>query len=137
MCLVCRRNPPRHFSNGRAVPMSAHGAIHFVVAILAFIGGAFGVLFLSLQFHESTIFKQVKNLTMVLSLLSIVFLMIQFFTPFAASNISEAFGGLFERLFLGSVLLWILMVSIFAILSRPQVFLKSKGPLNQDPSEQQ
>lgn len=102
-----------------AVPMSAHGAVHFVVAIVAFIGGAFGTLVLSLRFGQGTVFKRAKNFAVVLSLLAIFFFAIEFFTPFVAPGISAGYDGLFERLFLGAVLLWILAVSITAILHLP------------------
>lgn len=95
-----------------ATPMSWHGAIHFVVAIIAFIGGAFGTLLLSSHFKEITSAKGTENLAEILSYVVILFWLVEFFTPFVSPHLVSRFGGLIERLFLGSVLLWIFAVSL-------------------------
>lgn len=104
-----------------ATPMSWHGAIHFVVAIIAFIGGAFSTLLLSRRFRENKVLVGAKKLAMSLSAIVVLFWVIEFFTPFVAPHLSTRFGGLFERFFLGSVLLWILGVSAYMLRKRPLV----------------
>jgi len=104
-----------------ATPVSWHGAIHFVVAIIAFVAGAFGTLALSRQFGESATLKGAKRLAMTLAVLVIFFWAVEFFTPFVAPHIATRFGGLLERLFLGSVLLWILAVSTYMVRHKPYV----------------
>lgn len=101
-----------------ATPMSWHGAIHFVVAIIAFIGGAFGTLALSRHLQKIVFFKAVKTLGMLLADLVVFFWVVEFFTPFVFPRIALRFGGLLERLFLFSVLLWILAISLYMITHR-------------------
>jgi hypothetical membrane protein len=96
-----------------ATPVSWHGAIHLIVAALAFLGGSFGALMLSLQFSKSEALRKAKTPALVIAVLSVVFLFVGFGT------IAGPIGGLTERMFLGSVLLWQLVVSFH--LARRQV----------------
>jgi hypothetical protein len=103
-----------------ATPVSWHGAIHLVVAIIAFIGGAFGTLAISLKLREIEAFNGLKRVAMPLSVIVVVLWVIEFGLPFAFPHINGRIGGLTERLFLGSVLLWIgLVSSYFATHMRP------------------
>jgi len=86
-------------------PVSWHGAIHLIVAALAFLGGSFGALMLSLQFSKSETLRNVKTPALVISALSVLFLFVGFGT------LTGQIGGLTERIFLGSVLIWQLVVS--------------------------
>lgn len=101
-----------------ATPVSWHGAIHIVVAIFAFFGGAFGALMLSLDFGELPSFGAAKTPALVLSALSVILVLVDLGLPFVAHHLSERIGGLTERMFLASVLLWILVVSV-ALWRRP------------------
>lgn len=98
-----------------ATPMSWHGAIHFVVAIIAFIAAAFGTLALSLRMNDCEVTKGVKKVAISLAILVVVFWALEFISPFVLHHFSDSFGGLLERLFLGSVLLWILTVSAYIV----------------------
>lgn len=104
-----------------ATPMSWHGAIHFVVAIIAFIGGAFGAFALSRNFNGNPVLNGAKKIATPLTFLVLLFWVIEFFTPFVAPHLVTRFGGLFERLFLGSVLLWILSVSAYMVTHKRQI----------------
>jgi hypothetical membrane protein len=104
-----------------STPMSWHGAIHFIIAIIAFIGGAFGTLGLSIRFGESVAFGGAKRLATTLAYLAVLFWAVEFLVPFVAPHLVARFGGLFERLFLGSVLLWILGVSWYMVTRKSQV----------------
>jgi len=90
-----------------ATPVSRHGAIHFVVAIVAFIGGAFGALLISRELGQNRELERLKRVALPLSVVVIVLWLIEFTLPFAAHHLNGQIGGLTERLFLGSVLLWI------------------------------
>jgi len=90
-----------------ATPVSWHGAIHLVVAILAFIGGALGALLLSLRFSDSKTLRGAKGASLALAVLSIVFLFVML------GSTGSGVGGLTERLFLGAVLVWITYVSAY------------------------
>jgi len=98
-----------------ATPMSWHGAIHLLVAALAFLGGTLGALMLSSQFGENPALRGAKTISFWIVALSLVLLVVGFGT------LSTRIGGLTERLFLGSVLLWVGYVSAYlARRSAPQ-----------------
>jgi hypothetical membrane protein len=90
-----------------ATPVSWHGAIHLVVAIIAFIAGAFGTLAISLKLRQKREFEDLTRFALPLSLIVILFWVVEFGLPFVFPHLNARIGGLTERLFLGSVLLWI------------------------------
>jgi hypothetical membrane protein len=96
-----------------ATPVSGHGAVHLVVAILAFIGGAFGAVLLSQQFGESHATRGVKPVALAIAYLSVVLVLVDLGLPFVAPHVALRIGGLTERMFLGSVLLWVAVVSAY------------------------
>ena len=87
-------------------PVSLHGGIHLIVAIVAFVGGAFGTLFIS----RGPSLGNLRRIALPLSLFVIICWLVEFGVPFAP-HLNSEIGGLTERLFLGSVLLWIAAVS--------------------------
>lgn len=93
-----------------ATPVSWHGAIHLLVAIAAFLGGAFGALYISLGMKGSTI-ARARGVALPLAILSVALCLAELLVSVAAPGFSSRFGGLVERLFLGSVLLWVVAVS--------------------------
>lgn len=95
-----------------ATPVSWHGAIHLVVAIIAFIGGAFGTLAISQKLGKKE-FGGLKRIAQPLSIIVVVLWAIDFTLPFLLRQLNSQIGGLTERLFLGSVLLWIAVVSAY------------------------
>jgi len=95
------------------MPVSWHGAIHLVVAIIAFIGGAFGTLTISLKLRQTRAFNGLERIAIPLSVIVLVLWFIEFGLPFASPHLNGRIGGLTERLFLGSVLLWIGLVSSY------------------------
>jgi hypothetical membrane protein len=102
-----------------ATPMSGHGAIHLLVATLAFLGGAFGALRLSMQFGENKALRGVKPMALSIAVLSVVLVVVELGLPFVAPHLATRFGGLTERLFLGSVLLWVAVVSAHLATRKP------------------
>jgi hypothetical protein len=96
-----------------ATPVSWHGAIHLIVALIAFIGGAFGTLAISLKLGQNRLFEGLKRIALPLSIIVIIFWAIEFGLPFVFPHLNTHIGGLTERLFLGSVLLWIGVVSAY------------------------
>ncbi len=101
-----------------ALPMSGHGAIHLLVAIIAFICGGLGTFVLSRHFDRNTATKGAKKVALGLGSLSVLLLVVELFAQFLVPHVAANFGGLTERLFLGSVLLWILVVSIYMVTHR-------------------
>lgn len=104
-----------------ATPVSWHGAIHLVVAIIAFIGGAFGTLTISLKLGQNRLFEGLKRIALPLALIVVIFWAIEFGLPFVFPHLNVRIGGLTERLFLGSVLLWMGVVSAYLATHMPPV----------------
>jgi hypothetical protein len=94
-----------------ATPVSWHGAIHLVVAVIAFIGGAFGTLAVSQRLGRE--FGGLKRITLPLSVIVVLFWVVELGLPFVAPHLNGRIDGLTERLFLGSVLLWIGVLSAY------------------------
>jgi len=98
-----------------STPLSWHGAIHLVVAILAFIGGALGTYWVATRFGASATFRPAKGWATALAWVTIVLLAVELLGGFALPRVAARAGGLLERLFLGSVLLWLFLVSVYAL----------------------
>jgi hypothetical protein len=114
-----------------ATPVSWHGLIHLVVALIAFLAGAFGVLLLSVRFGESLRLALLRPYALPLGAISVLLCLIDLGLPFVAPRLAGHIGGLAERLFLGAVLLWILYVSV--ALARAEA-RKPTGSISGSPS---
>jgi hypothetical membrane protein len=101
-----------------STPLSWHGTIHLIVALLAFLGGAVGVYLLASHFEQSDALRGARSFALPLATLVIVLLVVELVAGFAVPRLSERIGGLTERLYLGGVLAWILLVSLY-LLGRP------------------
>jgi hypothetical membrane protein len=112
-----------------ATPISWHGAIHLIVAIIAFISGALGTLVLSRHFDEANSTKGAKKIALSLGWLSILLLVIDLFGQFLVPRLATRFGGLTERLFLGSVLLWIFVIAIYMVAQKRSI-LAEPSPMS-------
>lgn len=90
--------------------VTVHGTIHNLTALVAFTGGAFGTLALSFHFAPEERLRPLDVGARVLSALAVV----MYFATAGAlfiHRLSHVFG-LVERLFIGLVLLWMLVVAI-------------------------
>jgi len=94
-----------------------HGAIHLVVAIIAFLGGAFGALLISVRLGKSQGLKAARGIAVPVAVLAVLACLVVLLLPGAAPHLSNHIGGLTERVFLGLVLGWMLLVSAFALRS--------------------
>jgi hypothetical protein len=95
--------------------VTVHGTIHNITAAVAFTGGAFGALLLSAHFSAEERLRPLGTTARILSALAVV----MYFATLAAlflRRLSHVFG-LIERLFIGLVLLWILVVALQLLLS--------------------
>jgi uncharacterized membrane protein len=104
-----------------ATPISWHEAIHIVLAIIVFIGAAFGTLSISQKLPQNGAFRGLKRIALPLSIIVVAFLVLFFFV-----HLNSQIGGLTERLFLGSVLLWIGVVSAYLATHMQQI--KAEAP---------
>ncbi len=100
-----------------ATPVSWHGAIHLVVAILAFLGGAFGALVLSLNLRGSPKLEAIRRFALPIAAISVILCLLDLLAP---HHLAANYGGLIERLFLGSVLVWVASISVYMLRSRPE-----------------
>jgi hypothetical protein len=96
-----------------ATPVSWHGAIHIVVAVIAFLGGALGTFAISRKLGISHEFEALKPVALPLSVIAMIFFVIEFGVLFVSPGLSARISGLTERVFLSSVLLWIGIVSAY------------------------
>jgi hypothetical membrane protein len=96
-----------------SLPLSWHGAIHLVVALLAFFGGAVGVFALADHFDKNDAFRNAKPFAFPFSFVVVILFVVEVTGGFAVPRIADHYGGLIERLFIGSVLAWIFAVSVF------------------------
>ena len=90
--------------------VTRHGAIHLLVAIIAFICVAVGEIILSQRFGADARWRSLQRpaLTIaILTLIACVFTLIGLRLP----GLKDA-GGLIERIFLGLALLWMLLVAL-------------------------
>lgn len=95
--------------------VTVHGTIHNLTALVAFTGGAFGALLLSLHFPQE---NRLRRLTTTAEIIGVLGVVAYFVTGagFFVHRLSHAFG-LIERVFIGLVLLWMLVVAIQLLLS--------------------
>ena len=95
--------------------VTVHGTIHNLTAAVAFTGGAFGALFLSLHFHAEERLRRIETVARLLAVLAVVMYFVTLGALFIR-RLSHVFG-LVERVFIGLVLLWILVVALRLLLS--------------------
>jgi hypothetical membrane protein len=102
-----------------ATPVNLHGAVHGVVALVVFLAGAFGVYWLAQGFGESPTLRAAQPWAVGLGLFAIVACFVELVGGLFIARIANHYGGLLERIFLGSVLLWIFLVSLVAARATP------------------
>ncbi len=95
-----------------------HGTIHLIVAALAFLLGALGELALSRNFRSDERLVNSQNGATAISVLALVFCFLTFAATGSPRLVHGAFG-LVERIFIGLVLLWMLLVSIVLLRHAP------------------
>ena len=83
-----------------------HGVIHLFVALLAFICGAIGELLLALRFAKAEPWRSLRAPALVIAILAIILFVILLMSAFPHAY------GLVERIFIGLVLLWMLVVAL-------------------------
>lgn len=88
-------------------PSTIHGIIHGITAIAVFLGGSLGILILSIRMRKDNKFKDITKYLVPLSIFSVISL--------AFSLILVHIFGLIERIFLASILLWMLIISIYML----------------------
>ena len=88
-----------------------HGAIHLLLAVIAFGGGALGAVALSFRLPRSGVLASVRKVAIPFAVASAVALLVELGAPALAPRLAADYGGLLERIFLASVLAWIVAVA--------------------------
>ncbi|MGA7087313.1 MAG: DUF998 domain-containing protein [Candidatus Dormiibacterota bacterium] len=103
-------NPP-------GTPVTTSGVVHLAVAFLAFTSVVIGTLVLSIKFRLLPQLRQVVPLLLIVSIAAVVALLLLGHSDFRPGTLA----GLYERIFLGLELFWILVVGtrILNSASRP------------------
>lgn len=103
--------------NPSGTPVTTSGVVHLAVAFLAFTSVVIGTLVLSLKFRLVPQLRQVVPLLLLISIAAVAALLLLGHTDFRPGTLA----GLYERIFLGLELFWILVVGtrIFSSAPRP------------------
>ncbi len=92
--------------SGNRMGLTFHGMIHLLLALAAFVCAPIGEILLSVSFGKIEGLKFLRTPALSLAVLSSLMLLLQF------RGFRGMYFGLFERLFIGSVLLWGLVVCV-------------------------
>jgi hypothetical protein len=95
---------------------TTHGMIHLATAALAFLAAAVGVLLLSVRFSGDPRLAPFRGPALLVSVGTVLALLALFYVQVRPRLFAEAFG-LVERLFIGGVLLWMLVVALYLLRS--------------------
>jgi hypothetical membrane protein len=109
-------------------PVSWHGAVHLIVAAVAFLGGAFGALTVSLRMNGGQVLRRVRRFAMPIGALAVVACLVELLAPFFAPHLASQFGGLIERVFLGTVLLWMSAISAYMLVDEHKSISRTRSP---------
>ncbi len=99
-------------------PATVHGTVHLVTAFLAFLFAAVGVVGVSRAMGHDGRWRSVAPYARPIAWLSAVALIV-LFVGTGIPRVEHALFGLLERVFLGSVLLWMFVVALQLLRSGP------------------
>ncbi|HUK75621.1 MAG TPA: DUF998 domain-containing protein [Nitrososphaerales archaeon] len=91
---------------------TVHGVVHLVVASLAFLCGAAGSYMISRALSRDPALKELARYSSPLAALSVVAFLGLFLLPAITPRLDSSVGGLVERLLIGSILAWMLSISL-------------------------
>ncbi len=95
-----------------STPVSGHGAIHLLVAILAFFAVSIGELWISAGMGDDPALMKARSFALPIAVLGFIALLLMLALPFAAPHFASNVAGLTERIFLGISVLWIFLMSL-------------------------
>ncbi|MGD0249540.1 MAG: DUF998 domain-containing protein [Thermoplasmata archaeon] len=93
---------------------TGHGKLHLLVAFIAFLAAVVGEVLLSRRFSEEPRLRPIAGPSQLISVLAAVSVVLLFVGTGVPYLLRHAFG-LLERIFLGFVLAWILVVSLYLL----------------------
>jgi hypothetical membrane protein len=92
-------------------PPTLHGIVHLIIATLAFIGAPIGELLLARRFTQDERWRALGAPAQVIAILAIIAAFILLVVTPTSRTLSHV-GGLTERIFIGLILLWMLVIAI-------------------------
>jgi hypothetical protein len=81
--------------------------IHTIIGIIVFIAAPLGELSISLKLDRVKALAGVKKIALVIAVLGVVFMAFYWGVLPFLHHLKSSYGGLFERLLIGSVILWL------------------------------
>lgn len=106
-------------------PATLHGTVHVVTGFLAFLFVTVGMLGVSYSFPDGMPWQSVRAYAQVIAVITAIALIL-WFGGTRIRYVEQNFFGLLERVFLGLVLLWMLVVAVHMLRS------ESRGPKTAD-----
>ena len=106
---------------------TVHGQLHLLIALVAFVAAAVGVVLMARRFSEEERLRPIASPAQgiaILTLLAFVVFVLATPMPFLEKHAY----GLLERIFIGLVLLWILVVSLYLLRSGSPVHRERRAP---------
>ncbi|MGB6442341.1 MAG: DUF998 domain-containing protein [Thermoplasmata archaeon] len=97
-------------------PVTLHGTVHLLTALVAFVAAAVGEILLSLRFGDDPRLAELRTPALAVSALAFLSMVVLYLVDARPRIASEAFG-LIERVFLAFVLLWMLVVALYLLRS--------------------
>lgn len=98
------------FPTDVGTPITRHGAIHLLVALVAFICVAVGEILLSRRFATEARWQSLRRPALTIAIITLIACVLTFVALRTPGL--DRLGGLIERLFLGLALLWMLVVAL-------------------------
>lgn len=95
-------------------PPTLHGILHIVIAFLSFVAIALGEWFISWHFSHDQRWQSLQPRAVIVALAVLITCGLTIATMILATSVMPVLGGvigLIERIFLGLVLLWMLLVA--------------------------
>jgi len=99
-----------------------HGALHLLLALAAFFGAGLGAFAVSLRIPGEGVMATLRRYAVPVSGFCLASFLAVVLAPGTAPRFNSQYGGLIERVFIGSVLAWMGGVSLILMrrLSRPR-----------------
>ena len=98
-------------------PATGHTlGIHIVIGIIVFIAAPLGELSISLKLGRVKALASVKKIALVIAVLGVLFMVFYWGVLPFLHHLKSSYGGFFERLLIGSVILWMGIMSTYILL---------------------
>jgi hypothetical membrane protein len=90
--------------------------IHTIIAIIVFIAAPLGELSISLKLGRVKALASVRKVAMVVAVLGVLFMVFYWGGLPFLHHLKSSYGGFFERLLIGSVILWMAIMATYILL---------------------